>query len=63
MQVEVALLSRSLVVQGDLDSSATLYGGHTMLHAGASGHITGVELRRMGQQNRLARCKEQCLPA
>ncbi len=55
-QVEVGLLSRSIVFEtaGSLISAASTFGGHVMAHA-AQIRISGVELRRLGQQNFLGR--------
>ncbi|MCX7741618.1 MAG: transmembrane domain-containing protein [Meiothermus sp.] len=52
---EVGLLSRNVVVQGDEASASNGFGGHIMAMMGSSMRISGVELRRMGQRNRLAR--------
>lgn len=66
-RAEVGLLSRNIVVQGDADSTATRFGGHIMAMGSDSGviemssayrssaRVSGVELRRMGQLNRLGR--------
>lgn len=49
MRAEVALLSRNVTIQGDAESSSDGYGGHTMVMNGASMHIDGAELTKMGQ--------------
>lgn len=52
---EVALLSRSITLQGDESSEATRYGGHSMCIAGSVCHISGVRAFRMGQENVMGR--------
>ncbi len=64
---KVALLSRSIVVEGDTNASRTSIGAHCIIagHApgepfpdnarGSVGSFTGVEFRRMGQFNRTNR--------
>ncbi|RDI96568.1 transmembrane domain-containing protein [Meiothermus sp. QL-1] len=52
---EVGLLSRNVVVRGDESSASTGLGGHIMAMAGSQMRLSGVELYRMGQRNRLAR--------
>lgn len=64
---KVALLSRSIVVQGDDDSRQLNYGAHCLIagHApgeplfeqarGSVGRFHGVEFRRVGQFNRIGR--------
>jgi hypothetical protein len=44
---EVALLSRTITLQGDESSESTRYGGHTMCTAGSTCHISGVRAFRM----------------
>lgn len=63
----VALLSRSLVIEGDPQSARTSLGAHCMIAGfvpgepfsenarGSVGRFVGVELRRMGQFNRSGR--------
>eukprot|EP01094_Clydonella_sp_ATCC50884_P004567 TRINITY_DN13609_c0_g1_i1.p1 TRINITY_DN13609_c0_g1~~TRINITY_DN13609_c0_g1_i1.p1 ORF type:complete len:1433 (-),score=246.70 TRINITY_DN13609_c0_g1_i1:56-4168(-) len=53
-QVEVALLSRHILLQGDEASEESSIGGHVIVHE-ATGRFSGVLLRRMGQKNVLAR--------
>lgn len=53
-QVEVVLLSRRLLIQGDEASEAPKRGGHIMSH-GAIARFSGVQGYRMGQMNVLAR--------
>jgi len=66
-RAEVGLLSRNVVIQGDPGSAATGFGGHIMIMGAdssriesdpalrSSAKIQGVELRLMGQLNRLGR--------
>ncbi len=54
-RAEVGLLSRNIVIQGDSASTATGIGGHIMVMQGATAHVEGVTLTRMGQKARLAR--------
>jgi plastocyanin len=66
-RAEVALLSRNIVIQGDESSAASQFGGHVMVMGAStttretnpdmrgSARIQGVELRRMGQFDRLGR--------
>ncbi len=54
MRPEVGLLSRNIVIQGDASSSSG-FGGHLMIMAGSKAFIDGIELRNMGQKNRLGR--------
>lgn len=64
----VALLSRTLVVEGDEDSARTGYGAHCLVAGklpgdpaggpaarGSGAHFHGVEFRRVGQFNRAGR--------
>ena len=53
-QVEVALLSRRILIQGDEASEDSRVGGHVMSH-GAQARLSGVQGYRMGQTNVLAR--------
>lgn len=55
LRPEVGLLSRNIVVQGDATSSSSGFGGHIMVMAGSKVYIDGVELRSMGQTNRVGR--------
>ncbi|EFA75934.1 hypothetical protein PPL_10508 [Heterostelium album PN500] len=53
-QVEVSLLSRRIVFQGDSASSeSTEFGGHIIISG--EGQFAGVQLKRMGQKNIKAR--------
>jgi hypothetical protein len=54
-RAEVGLLSRNIVIQGDDASTLNRFGGHVMVMQGSSAKIQGVELRRMGQFDRLGR--------
>lgn len=66
-RAEVGLLSRNIVIQGDEGSVASKLGGHMMIMGSdaatietdpamtSSGRLSGVELRRMGQFDRLGR--------
>ena len=47
-RAEVGLLTRHIVVQGDIDSLTTLFGGHFMMRLGDM-HISGTEFTRMGK--------------
>ncbi|MGF1526896.1 MAG: PKD domain-containing protein [Candidatus Competibacterales bacterium] len=61
MRAEVGLLSRDVIIQGDVeyDYSKSLadqedqFGGHTMVMHGAGMYISGLELRYMGQAGEL----------
>jgi hypothetical protein len=61
MRVEVGLLSRNVVLQGDDKSPAQLYGVHVMALHGAMLHLSGTEVRRCGQAFVLGRCVSVCL--
>eukprot|EP01065_Artemidia_motanka_P046222 TRINITY_DN6954_c0_g1_i2.p1 TRINITY_DN6954_c0_g1~~TRINITY_DN6954_c0_g1_i2.p1 ORF type:complete len:1953 (+),score=506.49 TRINITY_DN6954_c0_g1_i2:51-5909(+) len=52
-QVEVALLSRNVELQGVEDAEG--FGGHLLIGTGAEGRIAGVSGRYMGQYNVVAR--------
>jgi hypothetical protein len=66
-RAEVGLLSRNIVIQGDERSAADSFGGHLMVMGAdpsrietnaalrSSARVHGVELRHMGQRNRLGR--------
>ncbi len=54
-RAEVGLLSRNIVVRGDATSASTSFGGHTMVMAGSTFRVEGVEFRAMGQKKRLRR--------
>ena len=49
MRVEVGLLTRNVVVQGDENSEFQLFGSHLMAMHGAKLHLEGVEVRHCGQ--------------
>ncbi|MBX2856822.1 MAG: cadherin-like domain-containing protein [Rhodobacteraceae bacterium] len=55
MRAEVGLLSRNVTIQGDADSAADGYGGHTMVMDGGEMHISGAEFHRMGQEGILGK--------
>ena len=63
MRAEVALLSRDVKIQGDIDYDPTKsladqddqYGGHTMVMNGGEMYLSGVELAYMGQAGILGR--------
>ncbi|MEM9097708.1 MAG: Ig-like domain-containing protein [Pseudomonadota bacterium] len=63
MRAEVALLSRDVTIQGDVDFDHSKsvnqqddqYGGHTMVMHGGEMYISGVELAYMGQAGILGR--------
>ncbi len=60
MRAEVAVLSRNIVIQGDEESAATLFGAQLLVHTPrglprAQLQLENVELRRTGQAFRLAR--------
>ncbi len=52
---EVGLLTRNIVVQASEDSNESYFGGHIMAMIRSDMHVSGVELRRMGQHLNLAR--------
>ncbi|WP_298966525.1 calcium-binding protein [uncultured Roseibium sp.] len=54
-RAEVGLLSRNVKIQGDEDSKADGYGGHTMVMNGAEMHISGAEFYLMGQKGLMGR--------
>jgi hypothetical protein len=54
-RAEVGLLTRRVVIQGDVQSDANRFGGHTMIMAGGKALVEGVEFIRMGQYDRLGR--------
>ncbi|MEM8598065.1 MAG: Ig-like domain-containing protein, partial [Pseudomonadota bacterium] len=63
MRAEVALLSRDVTIQGDINYNETLahnqqrdqYGGHTMVMHGGEMYISGAEFAYMGQAGVLGR--------
>lgn len=55
MRTEVGLLSRNIVIQGDPESTTTRFGGHIMIMEGGAARIDGVQLRRLGQFDRIGR--------
>jgi hypothetical protein len=52
-QTEAVLLSRNIILQGDEASTASSFGGHMMIMG--QGRFAGIQFRRMGQTNMLAR--------
>jgi hypothetical protein len=52
-QAEVGLLSRRIVLSGDLESEREQFGGHTRVTG--EGRFSGVQTRRMGQLNMLGK--------
>mmetsp|Transcript_139134 Transcript_139134/g.432904 ORF Transcript_139134/g.432904 Transcript_139134/m.432904 type:complete len:1252 (-) Transcript_139134:508-4263(-) len=52
---EVALLSRSITLQGDEQSEQTRFGGHLVCKLGSECRIGGVAAVRMGQENIMGR--------
>eukprot|EP00931_Biecheleriopsis_adriatica_P054358 TRINITY_DN3197_c0_g1_i2.p1 TRINITY_DN3197_c0_g1~~TRINITY_DN3197_c0_g1_i2.p1 ORF type:complete len:713 (+),score=117.08 TRINITY_DN3197_c0_g1_i2:46-2139(+) len=52
---EVALLTRSVTLQGDLGSEGSRYGGHSICTAGSECRFGGVAAVRMGQENVMGR--------
>jgi len=46
---EVAMLTRNIVVQGDVGSNATRFGGHIMVLKDGHAVLQGVEVQRCGQ--------------
>eukprot|EP00927_Polykrikos_kofoidii_P049244 TRINITY_DN4332_c0_g1_i1.p1 TRINITY_DN4332_c0_g1~~TRINITY_DN4332_c0_g1_i1.p1 ORF type:complete len:1014 (+),score=208.48 TRINITY_DN4332_c0_g1_i1:92-3043(+) len=52
---EVALLSRSITIQGDQQSEGSRYGGHTRCHKGSQCRLSYVRAHRMGQLNKMGR--------
>ncbi|MEL6205422.1 MAG: G8 domain-containing protein [Pseudomonadota bacterium] len=63
MRAEVALLSRDVTIQGDVDYASTQalneqddqFGGHTMVMMGGEMHVSGAEFAYMGQAGILGR--------
>ncbi len=49
MVVQVALLSRNVIVQGNEGSESQLFGSHMAAMHGAILRVTGTEIRRCGQ--------------
>lgn len=49
LRVEVGLLSRNVVIQGDPSSLTSTFGGHTIAKAGGEYRIENAELRFLGQ--------------
>eukprot|EP00927_Polykrikos_kofoidii_P003952 TRINITY_DN1157_c0_g1_i4.p1 TRINITY_DN1157_c0_g1~~TRINITY_DN1157_c0_g1_i4.p1 ORF type:complete len:1199 (-),score=146.50 TRINITY_DN1157_c0_g1_i4:59-3655(-) len=52
---EVALLSRSITIEGDAQSEEQAFGGHTACKRGATCRISFARAYRMGQKNVMAR--------
>ena len=55
MRAEIGLLTRNIVIEGDLASDTARFGGHVMVGLGGDGFVEGVEFRRMGQLGRQGR--------
>lgn len=55
MRAEVGLLTRNIVIEGDLSSDTSRRGGHVMVMNTADAFVEGVEFRRMGQSSRQGR--------
>jgi cell migration-inducing and hyaluronan-binding protein len=54
-RAEVGLLSHNITIQGDSGSVTNGFGGHTMIMAGSTTHLSNVEFFHMGQKRTLAR--------
>lgn len=54
-RAEVALLSRTVTVEGEAESSADGFGAQVMVTEGASARLSNVELHRVGQSGLLRR--------
>eukprot|EP00004_Rigifila_ramosa_P012202 TRINITY_DN262_c0_g1_i1.p1 TRINITY_DN262_c0_g1~~TRINITY_DN262_c0_g1_i1.p1 ORF type:complete len:1255 (+),score=271.83 TRINITY_DN262_c0_g1_i1:3-3767(+) len=54
-KAEIGLLTRNIVVRGDDSSMDDGFGGHFMMRAVATAHISSVEFTRMGQRGVLGR--------
>jgi len=52
---EVGLLTRNITIQASDDAEKSFFGGHIMAMVGSRMYVSGVELRRMGQNLTLAR--------
>ena len=55
LRVEVAILSRNIIIQGDSDSDAQQYGAHTMMTPGGIMRIENAEFTKCGQGFNLGR--------
>lgn len=53
MRAEVGRLSGRIIIEGDANSTRPKYGGHVMVIARGKAMVDGVELRRLGQFNKL----------
>ena len=53
-QAEVGLISRNILLKGDISSETTKFGGH-VISVGNQARYSGVQLYRMGQKNVMAR--------
>ena len=49
LRVEVGLLTRNVVIQGDDESESQLFGMHLAAMHGSMLRLSGTELRRCGQ--------------
>ena len=49
MRAEVGLLTRNIIIQGDDNSDAQLFGVHTGVFMGGIFHVENAEIRRCGQ--------------
>ncbi|HET7599478.1 MAG TPA: G8 domain-containing protein [Gemmatimonadales bacterium] len=54
-RAEVGLLTRNITIRGDSAGSASGFGGHILVQAGATARVEGVELYLMGQKQLVAR--------
>jgi len=52
---EVGLLTRNILIQASADAERSYFGGHMMAMVGSKMYVSGVELKRMGQNMHLAR--------
>ena len=52
---EVGLLTRNIVIKGNITPAAAGFGGHVMVMNGASAQIGGVQFLNMGQKGKIAR--------
>jgi hypothetical protein len=52
---EVGMLTRNILIQASDDAERSYFGGHIMAMTGSKMYVSGVELKRMGQNMHLAR--------
>lgn len=52
---EVGHITRNILVQGDVSSDASFFGGHCIVIGNGIAHVYGVEFARMGQKGVLGR--------